>query len=67
MALRPTRLVLSLKEVMLAERQFSSTPARLDFELPRGDVALVQVDDEADATTLVDLCLGLIDPAAGEV
>lgn len=67
MALRPTRLVLSLKDVALAERQFSSTPTRLDFELPRGDVALVQVDDEADATTLVDLCLGLSDASAGEV
>jgi phospholipid/cholesterol/gamma-HCH transport system ATP-binding protein len=67
MALRPTRPVLSLHGVTLAERQLSSAPARLDFELPRGDVALVQVDDEVDASTLVDLCIGRLDPGAGEV
>jgi phospholipid/cholesterol/gamma-HCH transport system ATP-binding protein len=30
-------------------------------------VALVQVDDEADAAALVDLCVGLIDPHTGHV
>lgn len=67
MALRPTRSVLSLRGVTLAERQLSTTPIRLDLELPRRTVALVEVDDEADAAELVDLCVGLADPYAGEV
>ena len=65
--MRPLRSVLSLQGVTPAERQFSATPTRLDLELPRGKVALVQVDDEADASALVDLCVGLVDPGAGRV
>jgi phospholipid/cholesterol/gamma-HCH transport system ATP-binding protein len=64
---RPLRSVLSLQGVTPAERQFAARPTCLDLELPRGQVALVQVDDEADATALVDLCVGLIDPGAGQV
>ncbi len=67
MALRPSRPVLSLQGVALVERQFSATPARLDFELLRSELAMVQVDDEADAAALVDLCVGLVDPGAGQV
>jgi phospholipid/cholesterol/gamma-HCH transport system ATP-binding protein len=67
MALPVARSVLSLQGVTLAERQSSAMPARLDLELPRGAVVLVQVDDETDATALVDLCMGLADPAAGNV
>ena len=67
MALPVSRSVLSLQGVIPAERQFSATPTRLDLELPRGAVALLQVDDEADATALVDLCVGLADPGAGRV
>jgi phospholipid/cholesterol/gamma-HCH transport system ATP-binding protein len=67
MALRPARAVLSLQAAVLAERQFSAGSAKLDLELPHGGLAMVQVDDEADAVNLVDLCLGLADPAAGQV
>jgi phospholipid/cholesterol/gamma-HCH transport system ATP-binding protein len=67
MALRPSRLVLSLQGVTLAERRFSTTPTKLDLELPRRSVTLVQVDDETDASALVDLCVGLADPHTGNV
>jgi phospholipid/cholesterol/gamma-HCH transport system ATP-binding protein len=67
MALSPGRSVLSLHGVTMTERQFSTRPALLDLELPHGDVAMVQVDDEGDAAMLVDLCLGLADPGAGNV
>ncbi len=67
MALPLSRSVLSLQGVTPAERRFSATPTRLDLELPRGAVALLQVDDEADASALVDLCVGLSDPGAGRV
>jgi len=59
--------VLSLQGVTLAEHRFSTKPTRLDLELPRGTMALVQVDDEIDASILVDLCIGLVDPADGRV
>lgn len=67
MAQRSGRSVLSLQDVALADGQFSAHTARLDLELPHGQVALVQVEDEHDATMLVDLCLGLADPGAGQV
>jgi phospholipid/cholesterol/gamma-HCH transport system ATP-binding protein len=67
MAPHSTRPVLSLQGVTLAERQLSATTALLDLDLSRGEVALVQVDDEADALALVDLCVGLTDPGAGHV
>lgn len=51
----------------LIERQLSAKPTRLDLELLRGTLTLVQVDDEADASTLVDLCMGLADPPEGRV
>ncbi|MBV8191605.1 MAG: hypothetical protein JOY64_23425 [Alphaproteobacteria bacterium] len=60
-------MVLSLQGVTLPERQHSSSPARLDLELPRRSVALVEVDDEADAVAMVDLCVGMTDPSAGHV
>jgi phospholipid/cholesterol/gamma-HCH transport system ATP-binding protein len=67
MAVRPTRTVLSLHGVTLPERQFSSSPTKIDLELPRRSVTLVQVDDETDALAIVDLCLGMTDPLAGHV
>ena len=67
MALPLSRSVLSLQGVIPAERRLSATPTRLDLELPRGVAALLQVDDEADASALVDLCVGLVDPGAGRV
>src|SRR5688572_17752389 len=67
MAVRPSRQVLSLQGVTLGDRQFSGSLGKLDLELPRRSVALVQVDDEADAAMLVDVCVGLRDPYAGRV
>jgi phospholipid/cholesterol/gamma-HCH transport system ATP-binding protein len=67
MASRSARPVLSLQGVSPTERQFSARPIRLDLELLRGEAALVQVDDETDAAALVDLCIGLRDPGAGQV
>ena len=67
MALRPTRPVLTLQGVSIAERQASSRPTQLDLALLRGEVALVQVDDDSNAALMVDLCLGLADPLAGQV
>src|SRR5260370_9072779 len=67
MALPLSRSVLSLQGCTPAERRFSATRTRRDLELPRGAVALLQVDDEADASALVDLCVGRSDPGAGRV
>jgi ABC-type polar amino acid transport system ATPase subunit len=67
MAARPGRSVLSLQGVALGERQVSADTARLDLELPHGEVAVIQVEDDHDAAMLVDLCLGLADPGAGQV
>ena len=64
---RVARSVLSLQGVTLAERQHSTKTTRLDLELPRGSVALVQVDDDVDAASLVDVCIGLANPADGRV
>lgn len=67
MTQRSSRSILALHGAALAERQFSTRPTTLDLDLPAGDVTMIQVDDDADASTLVDLCLGLADPAAGQV
>lgn len=64
---RSGRSVLSLEGVALSDRQFSEHTARLDLELPRGEIALIEVEDEHDAAMLVDLCLGLADPGSGQV
>lgn len=61
------RSVLSLQGATLGERQLSTAPTRIDLELPRGTATLVQVDDEVDAGSLVDLCVGLVAPAEGAV
>jgi phospholipid/cholesterol/gamma-HCH transport system ATP-binding protein len=52
---------------MLAERQFSSRPTHLDLNLVQGESAMIHVDDDSDASALVDLCLGLADPSDGSV
>jgi phospholipid/cholesterol/gamma-HCH transport system ATP-binding protein len=57
--------VLSLQGVTLGGRRGARGEAALDLDLGRGDVALVQVEDAGDAASLVGLCLGLADPAAG--
>lgn len=64
---RPARMVLSLEAAALADRTISGSPARLDLELRRGEVALVHVDDDTEASAMVDLCVGLTAPASGHV
>jgi phospholipid/cholesterol/gamma-HCH transport system ATP-binding protein len=63
----PSRSVLSLRQASFAEHGQSSVPALLELELLRGETVLIEVADEEAAAALVDLCLGLADPAAGEV
>jgi phospholipid/cholesterol/gamma-HCH transport system ATP-binding protein len=67
MAARTARSVLSLEGAALDERHFSTTPAHLDLDLLRGEVAVIRVDDDSDASAIVDLCTGLADPARGHV
>lgn len=64
---RPTRPILSLQAATFGERQLSTTTTRIDLELPRGGITLVQVDDEIDAAALVDLCIGITTPTDGRV
>lgn len=64
---RTAQSILSLQSVTLVERQHSTRPTCLDLELPRSTLAMIQVDDDADAATLVDICLGLATPAGGQV
>jgi phospholipid/cholesterol/gamma-HCH transport system ATP-binding protein len=64
---RPARAVLSLEATALTERQMSGSPAFLDLDLRRGEVAIVHVDDDAEAHAMIDLCVGLAAPASGHV
>jgi len=64
---RSSRSVLALEGATLAERAFSATPALLDLDLRRGEVAMVHVDDDDEASALVDLCVGFGAPARGLV
>lgn len=64
---RPARPILSLQAATFGERQLSTMTTRIDLELPRGGITLVQVDDEIDAAALVDLCIGLTTPIDGRV
>jgi phospholipid/cholesterol/gamma-HCH transport system ATP-binding protein len=59
--------VLSLRQAAFFERPVSASPTALDLELGRGQLALVEVQDEVDAAGLVDLCIGLIPAVRGEV
>lgn len=65
MADRPT--ILSLHDVALAERRSARAARLLNLELGLGEAALLEVGDEADMEQLVDLCLGLTQPVAGDV
>jgi phospholipid/cholesterol/gamma-HCH transport system ATP-binding protein len=64
---RPARTVLSLEAATLTERAMTGTPATLDLDLRRGEVGVIHVDDEGEASALVDLCVGLAVPASGRV
>jgi phospholipid/cholesterol/gamma-HCH transport system ATP-binding protein len=67
MALRPARSVLTLEGATFGAQPLSFNTAPLNFDLPRGEVAVVHVDDDDDAIALVDLCTGLAAPASGHV
>ena len=59
--------VLSLRQAAFFERRLSVPPVAMDLELGRGQLALVEVEDETDAAALVDLCVGLTPATLGEV
>jgi phospholipid/cholesterol/gamma-HCH transport system ATP-binding protein len=64
---RLARTVLSLEAAALTERAMSVAPAQLDLDLRRGEVAIIHVDDENEASAMVDLCVGLTIPTSGRV
>src|SRR5260221_1918983 len=64
---RPARTVLSLEAAALTDRPISGSPALLDLDLRRGEVAIVHVDDDSEALAMVDLCVGLNAPASGHL
>jgi phospholipid/cholesterol/gamma-HCH transport system ATP-binding protein len=59
--------VLSLRQASFFERSVSAPSVTMNLELGRGQLALVEVQDEVDAAGLVDLCIGLIPAVRGEV
>ena len=59
--------VLSLRQASFFERPVSVSPTAMDLELGRGQLALVEVQDDVDAAGLVDLCIGLLPAVRGEV
>jgi phospholipid/cholesterol/gamma-HCH transport system ATP-binding protein len=64
---RPSRVVLALEGAALTERSLAGSPAHLDLDLRRGEVGIIQVDDDSEAMAMVDLCVGLALPASGRV
>ena len=65
MATRAAAPVLSLEGVALGRRRAAARAGLIDFELARGQAAIVEVDSDDDASFLVDVCVGLADPPAG--
>src|SRR5258706_12127631 len=59
--------VLSLRQAAFFERHLAARPVTVDLELGRGQLALVEVEDEIDAVAFVDLCVGLTPATRGEV
>jgi predicted ABC-type transport system involved in lysophospholipase L1 biosynthesis ATPase subunit len=64
---RLARTVLALEAAALTERSISGSPAHLDLDLRRGEVGMIHVDDDSEASAMVDLCVGLAMPASGRV
>jgi predicted ABC-type transport system involved in lysophospholipase L1 biosynthesis ATPase subunit len=64
---RPARTVLALEAAALTERSISGSPAHIDFDLRRGEVGMIHVDDDSEAAALVELCVGLGAPSSGHV
>jgi phospholipid/cholesterol/gamma-HCH transport system ATP-binding protein len=63
----PQSTVLSMNGVCLAVGRGAAAARAFDFELGHREVALVEFNDDSDAHHLVDVSLGLIEPAGGEV
>ncbi len=61
----PHSSILALKGVAIAGGHGAASA--LDFELGHREVALLEIEAEADAAGFVDLCLGLAAPRQGEV
>jgi len=59
--------VIALEGASLEVGHVVLEPTPLDLDLAHGEAALIHVDDEEDATALVDLCTGLATPAIGHV
>jgi phospholipid/cholesterol/gamma-HCH transport system ATP-binding protein len=59
--------VLSMQGVSLAGTRGAAAARAFDFELGHRELALVEVNDDSDAHYFVDVCLGLVEPAGGEV
>jgi phospholipid/cholesterol/gamma-HCH transport system ATP-binding protein len=53
--------------VSLAGARGAAAARTFDFQLGHREVALVEFNDDSDAHHFVDVCLGLIEPAGGEV
>jgi phospholipid/cholesterol/gamma-HCH transport system ATP-binding protein len=64
---RALRTVLGLEAAVLTQRSLSGSPAQLDLDLRRGEVAMIHVDDDTEASAVVDLCVGLAPPPSGHV
>jgi len=64
--MEPRSAVLSLRGVALTDRQRARADT-VDFDLAHREVAVVELDEDSDASGFIDLCLGLIEPRSGEV
>lgn len=67
MAGAAARSVLSLERAAFAEHLTSNLPVLLDLELRSSEINMVYVADEADGSTMIDLCLGYVPPPSGRV
>jgi phospholipid/cholesterol/gamma-HCH transport system ATP-binding protein len=59
--------ILSMQGLSLAGPRGAAAPRAFDFELGHRELAMVEFNDDSDAHYFVDVCLGLVEPAGGEV
>jgi phospholipid/cholesterol/gamma-HCH transport system ATP-binding protein len=64
--MEPQSSVLSLRGVALTTRQRARDDT-VDFDLAHREVAVIELDEDSGAGGFIDLCLGLVEPPAGEV
>lgn len=57
--------ILSLEGIAFGNQSMSSPSCHIDFELVPGQVAVIEVESDNDAASLVDVCAGLVDPLLG--